>query len=126
MAECAVSRCPSTRNSLRLPRRRRSCDYPSRGNYRHVFLEEDRGGDPADSAADGDEVVDLAGVRGHFAIRVSKAPSRIACPALSTSQLFAVWSVRSRRRPPYPLKASAADVGALPGEEGQRRLEERH
>src|SRR5947207_2398915 len=29
-----------------------------------VFLEEDRGGESADPAADGDEVVDLAGVRG--------------------------------------------------------------
>src|SRR5438552_13680974 len=29
-----------------------------------VFLEEDRGGESADSAADGDEGVDLAGVRG--------------------------------------------------------------
>lgn len=29
-----------------------------------VFLEEDRGGESRDSAADGDEVVDLAGVSG--------------------------------------------------------------
>src|SRR6266550_3084850 len=38
-----------------------------------VFLEEDRGGESADSAADGDEVVHLAGVHGVRDPRVERA-----------------------------------------------------
>jgi len=52
-----------------------------------VFLEEDRGGEPADSAADGDEIVHLARVY-RIGDALLELPSRIAWPALRTSQVL--------------------------------------
>ncbi len=53
------------------------------------FLEEDRGGEAADTAPDSDEVVHLAGVaRGGDLLFECAPPSRSACPAIRTSQVL--------------------------------------
>ena len=49
-----------------------------------ALLEEHGGSEPADPAADGDEIVRLAGVDGRRELR-SNVPSRMACAAFITS-----------------------------------------
>jgi hypothetical protein len=77
-----------------------------------VLLEEERGGESADSAADGDEVVDLAGVREARDTRF-QAPIAIAWPTFRMSQVFAVRVAVVADAPVTVERAGWRDRGRL-------------